>query len=61
MGIEEIQPDQTWRLINIPNRPDVVVKNVNKYNGAVYWHYVEEKQINESEVNYFLKTFKRIS
>ena len=60
MGIEDIQPEQKWRLINIVNRPDIVVRSVDRYSNIVYWCYDNENRPNESAVDYFLKTFKRV-
>lgn len=58
MDISKIQSGQKWKLINIVNRPDIVIQNVDKYNDIIYWHYENDKQINESKSDYFLKTFK---
>lgn len=59
MGIEEIQREQRWKIINMPNRPAVIVKNIDKYSETIYWSYENDDQINESTLEYFLKTFRR--
>jgi len=57
----EVKAGQRWRLINIVNRPDIIVQGVNIYSFIIRWTYENENRINESEYDYFVKNFKKIS
>lgn len=60
MGIDEIIEGQHWRLINVVNRPDVIIHRVNKYSDIVFWRYENENRISENEFAYFIKNFKLV-
>ena len=60
METDRVKVGQKWRLINIVNRPDVVVQSFDKYRNIVYWHYENENRMNENELEYFLKQFKQV-
>lgn len=60
MSISEIKTGQKWRLINLVNRPDVIIQGVNLYNFTVRWSYENENRSNESEYEYFTKNFKKV-
>ncbi len=59
MTIDDIKPEQVWKLTNF-SRPNVVVHNVDKYSEIVYWHYENERTISESKSDYFLKNFSLV-
>jgi len=61
MDETQIKNGQKWRLINIINRPDVIVQRVDVYSFTVYWSYEGENRVNESAYEYFLKNFKKVA
>jgi len=60
MSESGIKPESRWKLKSLSNRPDVIVSRVNVYGRIVYWRYVDENRLNESNVDYFLENYKQI-